>query len=411
MSTYRIFNADDAVAYAKTYGHYAHPEQLLQADEIGDGNLNLVFKIRDAQGISRLIVKQALPYVRCVGESWPLTTDRARLEAETLLAHHRHSPEHTVRIIHYDPELAVMVQEDLSDHFIWRNQLIQGIEYPGTGQRLGSYLATVHFYTSDFYLSGREKKAQAQRFSNPEMCQITEDLFFTDPYTYHELNRYDAALAPLVDRLSANAPLRTAVAALKHQFLSHAEALLHGDIHSGSIFVAPNRLKAIDAEFGFFGPAGFDLGTAIGNLLLNHCAAPGLFTPEVAQNQQHARRTDIHELWTHYHTCFSQLVAQHANDPALAVSGYAEQFLQKVWRDSLGYAGTELIRRTIGMAPVADLLSIRDEQQRWAAESQALHLGHSLIVQAADSQHPLHHGCDALFTLLNVLPEYAAVSA
>ena len=71
MSTYRIFNADDAVAYAKTYGHYAHPEQLLQADEIGDGNLNLVFKIRDAQGISRLIVKQALPYVRCVGESWP----------------------------------------------------------------------------------------------------------------------------------------------------------------------------------------------------------------------------------------------------------------------------------------------------------------------------------------------------
>ncbi len=31
----------------------------------------------------RAIVKQALPYVRCVGESRPLTLDRARLEAQT----------------------------------------------------------------------------------------------------------------------------------------------------------------------------------------------------------------------------------------------------------------------------------------------------------------------------------------
>jgi 5-methylthioribose kinase len=34
-------------------------------------NLNLVFKVFDRQGVSRAIVKQALPYVRCVGESWP----------------------------------------------------------------------------------------------------------------------------------------------------------------------------------------------------------------------------------------------------------------------------------------------------------------------------------------------------
>lgn len=92
----------------------------MSAQEVGDGNLNLVFKIFDIRGVSRIIVKQALPYVRCVGESWPLTLDRARLEAQTLVAHYQHCPQHTVRIVHFDPELAVMVMEDLSDHRIWR---------------------------------------------------------------------------------------------------------------------------------------------------------------------------------------------------------------------------------------------------------------------------------------------------
>ena len=51
------------------FGGLDNPSSLVEAQEVGDGNLNLVFKIFDAQGVSRIIVKQALPYVRCVGES------------------------------------------------------------------------------------------------------------------------------------------------------------------------------------------------------------------------------------------------------------------------------------------------------------------------------------------------------
>jgi 5-methylthioribose kinase len=89
MSQYRTFNARDAVAYAQQFGGLDAPSELVEAQEVGDGNLNLVFKIFDTQGISRIIVKQALPYVRCVGESWPLTLDRARLEAQTLVEHYK----------------------------------------------------------------------------------------------------------------------------------------------------------------------------------------------------------------------------------------------------------------------------------------------------------------------------------
>lgn len=113
MSQYRTFTATDAVEYARQFSGLENPEQLTEALEVGDGNLNLVFKILDQQGKSRVIVKQALPYVRCVGESWPLTLDRARLEAETLIEHYKYSPEHTVRVTHLDASLAVMVMEDL----------------------------------------------------------------------------------------------------------------------------------------------------------------------------------------------------------------------------------------------------------------------------------------------------------
>ncbi|WP_145513362.1 S-methyl-5-thioribose kinase [Yersinia massiliensis] len=382
MSRYYTFTAADAVEYARQFGQVADPQTLISADEIGDGNLNLVFKIRDAAGVSQVIVKQALPYVRCVGESWPLTLDRARIEAETLLTHSQFCPDHTVNVLHHDAELAVMVQEDLSDHQIWRSELIQGKYYPQAASQLGEYLAQTLFHTSDFYQSAQAKKAAVSRYTNPELCQITEDLFFTDPYIDHERNNFDPALLPEVLALRQDQALKLAVASLKHRFLTKAEALLHGDIHSGSIFVAEGRLKAIDAEFGFYGPIGFDIGTALGNLLLNYCGLPGLAGPRDAAAGREQRLADIHLIWDTFAHRFLVLSQEKTQDSVLASPGYAQQFLQQVWVDTVGYCGSELIRRTIGLAHVADLDNIADEEMRRACQRQSLRLGATLILAA-----------------------------
>ncbi|MDY4385159.1 S-methyl-5-thioribose kinase [Pectobacterium aroidearum] len=382
MSLYRTFTANDAVEYARQFGGVSQPQTLVAAEEIGDGNLNLVFKIKDETGVSRVIVKQALPYVRCVGESWPLTLDRARIEAETLLTHACFCPQHTVTVLYHDPELAVMVQEDLSDHRIWRSELVKGADYPQAAAQLGEYLAQTLFHTSDFHQHPHEKKAAVSQFTNPELCQITEDLFFTDPYIDHERNQFDAALTPDVQALRDDKALKLAVAGLKHGFLSKAEALLHGDIHSGSIFVAEGRLKAIDAEFGFYGPIGFDVGTAIGNLLLNYCGLPGLLAPREAAAGRERRLEDIRTLWQTFSARFLALSDNESRDPALAESGYAALFLQQVWLDAVGYCGTELIRRTIGLAHVADLDSIQETEARLACQRHAISLGRTLVLAA-----------------------------
>ena len=382
MSQYRTFTAADAVEYARAFGGVDDPASLVEAQEIGDGNLNLVFKIFDRQGNSRVIVKQALPYVRCVGESWPLTLDRARLEAETLVEHYKYCPQHTVKVTYYDETLAVMVMEDLSSHRIWRGELVKGAYYPQAAAQLGEYLAQTLFHTSDFVLHPHQKKAEVARFINPEMCEITEDLFFNDPYTDHERNSYPQALEPLVASLRTDNALKIAVAGLKHRFFAHAEALLHGDIHSGSIFVADGSLKAIDAEFGYFGPIGFDVGTALGNLLINYCGLPGLLAPREAADGRELRLNDVREVWNTFAARFLALAEEKTTDVALAYPGYARAFLRKVWADTIGYCGTELIRRTVGMSHVADMKLIKDEAMRTECIRSCITLGRTLILAA-----------------------------
>ena len=60
----------------------------LTAEEVGDGNLNLVFIVRNTDDSSQaVVVKQALPYLRVAGDSLPLTRDRMRFETQALLCY------------------------------------------------------------------------------------------------------------------------------------------------------------------------------------------------------------------------------------------------------------------------------------------------------------------------------------
>ena len=60
--------------------------------------------------------------------------------------------------------------------------------------------------------------------------------------------------------------LKEEVGLLRNNFMNNAQALLHGDLHSGSIFINENGIKIIDPEFAFYGPMGYDIGNVIGNL-------------------------------------------------------------------------------------------------------------------------------------------------
>src|SRR5579872_7428122 len=74
--------------------------------EVGDGNLNLVFIVKGAKG--GVAVKQALPYVRLVGESWPLPLSRSHYEYLALTRQIGLAPGLVPAVLHQDEALALI---------------------------------------------------------------------------------------------------------------------------------------------------------------------------------------------------------------------------------------------------------------------------------------------------------------
>lgn len=59
------------------------------------------------------------------------------------------------------------------------------------------------------------------------------------------------------------------------RFCERAQALIHGDLHTGSVMVTQDSTQVIDPEFSFIGPMGFDIGAYLGNLILAFFAQDG----------------------------------------------------------------------------------------------------------------------------------------
>lgn len=346
---------------------------IINCREIGDGNLNLVFLLKHSESQKSIIIKQALPYAKVVGESWPLTLHRAVIEANALKKHGEFVP-HLVPKVHLaDKTLAITIMDDLSHLEIVRDTLIKGGSLPKLSGDIGEYLARTLFFTSDYALLPFEKKKLAVEFSNPELCKITEDLVFTDPFFDHETNDFEPELKPDVEAIWHNELLKSEAAKLKRSFLTEAEALIHGDLHTGSIFADKIETKVIDPEFAFYGPIGFDVGQFIANLVFQ------------AITREESGRQEIFEMiehtWIVFSTLFSDLLEKESNEPFVSLPACRQSILEKIFTDATGFAGCELIRRTIGLAHVEDLDGIVDKATRLESKRKALRLGTALILQ------------------------------
>jgi 5-methylthioribose kinase len=364
--------------------HYFEDVEQLEVSEIGDGNLNYVFHLQDLSTGKSIIVKQALPYAKVVGESWPLTLDRAKIEYQSLQKASEVVPDLVPVVFHHDSDLAYTVMEDLSSHEILRTGWIAGNQYPELGKHIGTYTAQTLFHTSDFFLHPFAKKALVKDFLNPELCKITEDLVFTDPFFDHDTNEISDEIRPFVLQFWQDEELKREAAKLKLQFLTEAEALLHGDLHSGSIFVTSKSTKVIDPEFAFVGPIGFDLGQFFANILLNYLSQEAhIEKQEKLQAFRKYLLDTYQQTWETFSSQFLELFKTKGHYTFSSIEGVGEGFIQKVWRDTLGFAGCEIIRRTIGLAQVADLNSIEDAPIQVDLKQKALLTGATLIKDRA----------------------------
>ncbi len=354
----------------------------LAAAEVGDGNLNLVFKIwAEADSERTIVVKQALPYLRLVGGDWPLPVDRARIEAAALQIEYDLVPAHTPRVYFYDPDMYLFAMQNLNHHIIMRKGLIQRVRYPHFAEHIGLFMARTLGETSDLKLDYRTKKEKVVQFINPELCKITEDLIFTEPYRKTERNGFHKELEPQVLALQADEALRVGVAQMKEKFMTQAQSLVHGDLHTGSIMINQTDTYVIDPEFAYYGPMGFDVGAVIGNLFLNY-ASHEVRTPDPDQRADFRQYliTTVIDVWHVFEREFQRHVWDHV-DTINMTTGYQKNYMLRVLQDSAGLGACKMMRRVIGLAGVEDIRGIADVHERAIAGSLGLNIGQTLIMQ------------------------------
>jgi 5-methylthioribose kinase len=409
---YTILDGQGAVQYLRNHpqaGQWLDLGGALEVAEIGDGNLNLVFRVHERDNPARsILIKQGIPYLRVAGEAWPLSPQRARFEATALRWQHQLAPGLVPQPYWFDPALNVNAMEDLTHHQVLRRPMVQGVAYPGLGATVGRFLAATLYGTSDFALGGPAKKELAAQFVNTELCQITEDLIFTEPFEPVLLagkpnrNHFDPQIAGVVEQMQSNTRLKLEVAQLKLAFMTQGQALLHGDLHTGSIMATlPDEqgncdIRIIDPEFAFYGPMGFDLGLFVANLLLNAAALEGHQPdPVIRQSYRQYLYRQIMDCWQAFSSGFLQRMAQ-TTDISWTYPALQNALVLQVLRDAVGFAGCEMVRRTVGFAHVYDLDSITQDGPRAQAMQRVLQQAQTLIM----SRHQVRR-IDDLLTLIS----------
>ncbi|MDP4147534.1 MAG: S-methyl-5-thioribose kinase [Bacillota bacterium] len=380
-SKYFTMEEADALEYAAAELDFFSKEAELSCSEIGDGNLNYVFKIADAKTGKSLIIKQAGPCAR-IDETIKVSPDRNRIESDILKIQYELSEGLVPELYKYDEIMNCCVMEDLSDYTILRKALIEHKKFPHFAEQITDFLVKTLLLTSDVVINHKGKKDLVKNFINPELCEITEDLVYTEPFFNCNRNDVFEPTRPFAEKeFWNNEELLLETAKLKFEFLTNAQALLHGDLHTGSIFVKEDSIKVIDPEFAFFGPAGYDIGNVIANLIFAYenaeAAIEDKASKEDYKNYLEATIVKIIDLFIQK---FNKTYDEKVRERVATYKGFKEYYLDSIIRDTSAVTGLELVRRILGMAHVKDITGIEDIDKRARAEKICLLAGKNFIL-------------------------------
>lgn len=382
---YFKMNEEDAIQYSKEVLKYFNEDSELTCKEIGDGNLNYVFKIVEEKTGKSVIVKQAGPIAR-ISDDFKLSPDRNRIESEILKLQGELTNGLAPKVFSYDPIMNCCSMEDLSDHTILRAALMEHKRFPLVAAHLAEFLAKTLLLTSDVVVEHKEKKELVKNYINPELCEISEDLVYTEPFWDCPRNEiFEPVREFIKTELWEDKAFQIETAKLKFDFMNKAQSLIHGDLHSGSVFVKEDSTKVIDPEFAFYGPAGYDIGNVVAHFVF--ALANGEATIETEKEKMEYLdwvKMTIANVIDLFKEKFNALWDEKATEKLANVPGYKEVYLNEVLADTAGVAGLEICRRIIGLASVKDITCIKDEAKRTKAETFCLSVGKELVMRRAE---------------------------
>lgn len=382
---YFLMEEKDALEYIMYKYNFFDKDAELTCKEIGDGNLNYVFRIKDEKSGKSVILKHSGNETRA-RSGRIIDTDRARIEAEILQLENKLAPGMVPEVFGYDPIMCATAMEDCKDYTIMRTALLDGRTFPFFADQVTSYLVNILLPTTDVAMNHKEKKGLVKSYINPDLCNITEQLVYSEAAgNFSGKNYVSKPSEEFVEKeIYGDDGLKLEVAKLKFGFMEHAQALLHGDIHSGSIFINDERMKAFDVEFAFYGPMGYDVGNVLAHtvfaLSYNEACCKDDAKKEAFKSWSYSTLKDVVDLFKEK---FIKKYDEIVTDDLAKTPGFKEYYLDGVIGDTVGAMGTELLRRVVGVAKVKDITLIEDENLRSVYEIKLLSLAKKAIMNRA----------------------------
>ena len=350
--------------------------------EVGDGNVNYIYRVNN--GDKSVIVKFADDFIRD-SDTRALSTKRNEIEYEILRRQDLLCPNSVPKVYFYSEEMNCIVMEDLSDFDVLREGLKEYKTYPHLATAMSRFLYDVLFKTTDLVMDEAEKKELAGELVNIDMCEISERLVFTEPYMNNQgLNRYASENNDFVqETLYNNEELKLEVAKLKNKFMNNTQSMIHGDLHSGSIFISNDDFKVFDPEFSFYGPMGYDIGNVVASLAISYVVAE-LENIEETKSYRDWLVTTIKDMVDGFISIYNEEYSQDVNTQMFKNEAFKSYYLIDIIADTAGYAGTEMIRRTVGVAKVWDLDRVQDHPNIALIERTIVNIAKDFILERTD---------------------------
>jgi 5-methylthioribose kinase len=190
---------------------------------------------------------------------------------------------------------------------------------------------------------------------------------------------------------------------LKNKYITENQALLHGNLHTGSILVSSGKTVVLGPTCAVYGPMGFDTGSFIANLLLNYVSqtvlssrADGVINSDGNYGEWVLSEVNVFwetfcseflKLWNdqseHTGDAFQRFLLHDKSSTTMPLHFAKDEFLSELLEDTLGFAGIEMLRRLFGTAHVEDLECIGEVELRVQCERHGLEIAKELIKNAS----------------------------
>jgi 5-methylthioribose kinase len=255
--------------------HWIDPTSSIQGlSSPGAGNMNHTLRVHlQGHSVPTLILKQSLPYVAKYPDiPAPVARDQSEAAFYQSISNNSELAERCPMLLGHDHANHLLCFEDLGTGLDFTHLYPQEMDTqnpaapPNAPSELEAVLANLLGWLSQLH----QQQPPTNFPSNIAMRELNHEHIFVLPFTANNGFTEPGQVASWQSELLKDTQVIQRIQVLGELYLGSTDtqlqasrALLHGDFYPGSWLQAntePTQAHIIDPEFGFVGPAEFDLG-------------------------------------------------------------------------------------------------------------------------------------------------------